>query len=121
MRFSPDRPIFQQVADGLCADIIEGRLKDGDRVPSVRDMAVSAEVNPNTVARAYALLQDKGVIATQRGLGYFLDSGSREAALSLMKEGFLKRELEPLFRVMELVGIGPEELSKLYAEWRAKA
>lgn len=80
MRFAETNPIFQQIADMLCDGVLKGRYAPGERIPSVRDMAVSIEVNPNTVQRAYTLLQDRGIIENQRGLGYSVADGAVERA-----------------------------------------
>ncbi len=118
MEFQPKQAIYQQIGDYVCENILSGTWKAGDRIPSVREMAVSVEVNPNTVARSYAYLQDKGIICKERGIGYFVDPDARANALALKRGEFLDKELGRMFRAMDLLGVGIEELRRLYREHR---
>ena len=67
MEFKENRPIFIQIADDFCDQILQGTLKADDRIPSVRETAAAFQVNPNTVVRTYSHLQEKGIIRNQRG------------------------------------------------------
>ena len=71
MQFNTRLPIYIQIAGYIRDLILNGTWSDGERIPSVRDMAVELEVNPNTVVRTYAILQDEGTLDNQRGIGYF--------------------------------------------------
>ena len=68
MEFPGNQPIYLQIADNLCENILRKEWKEEDRIPSVRDLAVQFEVNPNTVQRAYTWLQEKDIIANRRGI-----------------------------------------------------
>ncbi len=66
------RPIYEQIKEKMKALIIGGMLKDGDRIPSVRELAVDMTINPNTIARAYRELENEGFIYSQKAKGYFV-------------------------------------------------
>ena len=72
-------PIYAQVERGLRAAIAAGRLKPGDQLPTVRELAVDLQVNANTVARVYSELERAGVFETRRGVGTFVRAGRTEA------------------------------------------
>ena len=72
MDFNKHQPIYMQIANVILEDILEKKLQSGDRIPSVRDMAISVQVNPNTVQRTYQWLQDEDLIIQKRGIGFFL-------------------------------------------------
>ena len=84
-----------------------------------RELAESIEVNPNTVMRTYGYMEDQGIIHNQRGIGFFLDGGAVQTTRELKKRIFVERDLPPVFRTMELLGLGFGELEGLYGERRA--
>ena len=116
MDFSGSQAIYLQIADMLCENVLRGVWKPGDRVPSIRELAESIAVNPNTVVRTYAYLQEHGIVHNQRGIGYFVAKDAPEVTRDLERKRFVSRELPRVFRTMELLGIGFDELEKLYAE-----
>ena len=118
MEFKENRPIFIQIADDFCDQILSGSLKADDRVPSVRETAAGFQVNPNTVVRTYAYLQDRGIIRNQRGIGYFLTPEAAQRTLSSRQDQFLQKELPQLFRTMDLLKISKETLIEYYDEFR---
>lgn len=71
-KFSSDRPLYLQIAERIAEDILRGKYPRGDRLPSVRDLAFEAAVNPNTMQRAMTELEDSGLIASQRSAGRFV-------------------------------------------------
>ena len=117
MIFKDSQPIFRQIADHIMENIILGIWNEGERIPSVREMAVSIEVNPNTVMRTYTYLQEKDVIFNKRGVGFFVQSNAGEIIESIKKERFLKKELPELFKTIELLNLNIEEISKLYNDY----
>lgn len=117
MEYNSVKPIYIQIADSLCEDILLGRVKQGDRIPSVRDMAVQYEVNPNTVQRTFTFLQDMGIIYNQRGIGYFLAEEAYEKTLSLKRKDFLEKELLYFLKMIHLLKIGIGEIEKHYKEY----
>ena len=117
MEFRGEQPIYQQIGDILCEDILRGVYKDGDKIPSIRELAVSMEVNPNTVLRTYNYLQDQEIIRNQRGIGYFISDGARELTMTIKKDDFIKRELPYIFKTMQLLSLDIEDLKEYYTEY----
>ena len=116
MEFRDQQAIYEQVADHVCEMILKQSWAEQERIPSVREMAMDMQVNPNTVNKGYAFLQDKGLIFNQRGLGYFVAEGARERTLDLKREVFFREELPRLFHSMRLLGIDVDALSE---RWKA--
>ena len=114
MTFNNDKAIYIQMADRLCDDILAGTYSDDDRVPSVREYAVSLEVNTNTAVKAYDQLARDGIIYNRRGLGYFVTPGARDSIMQARRKAFLYTTLPSLFRDMRLLGIGIDDIVK---EW----
>ena len=117
MVFKDSQPIFRQIADHIMDNIIRGIWSEDERIPSVREMAVSIEVNPNTVMRTYTYLQEKDIIFNKRGVGYFVQSNAGEKIKSIKKEKFLMKELPELFKTIELLNLNIGEISKLYEDY----
>lgn len=118
MDFTTNKPIYQHIYDIITERIILGQLREGDRVPSVRELAVELQVNPNTVMRAYDALCTCGIIASSRGIGYFVSEGAAERALAESRREFIEGEMVTLFRRMTTLGISAEELSTLYNNYK---
>ena len=114
MIFSNDKPIYIQMADRLCDEILSGVYQDDDRIPSVREYAVLLEVNTNTAVKAYAQLAREEVIYNKRGLGYFVTPGAKKQILKVRKQEFMKEKLPELFRQMQLLGITLEDVKDVY-------
>ncbi len=110
MQFNTFSPIYLQIAEYIHDLILNRVWEDGQRIPSVRDMAMELEVNPNTVIRTYAMLQEEGTLENQRGIGYFTAKDARALVLKQRREKFIKRELPQLFSTMETLGITLEDL-----------
>ncbi len=113
MEFSKGKAIFLQIADLLFEAILAGKWQEESRIPSVRDMAVSMEVNPNTIIRTYGFLQEKGIIYNQRGIGYFVALQAIEKIMMLKRDDFIKTDLPKLVKNMKLLKISFNELKKL--------
>ena len=120
MEFRNRQSIYLQIGDFICENILSGKWKDGDKIPSVRDMAVSIEVNPNTVMRSYSYLQENGIITNQRGIGYFVGGDSYENTLKLKKNEFVEKDLVRLFKYMELLGLTLEDIVVLYNKYKIR-
>ena len=114
MTFSNDKPIYIQMADRLMDEILSGKYKDDDRIPSVREYSVLLEVNTNTAVKAYEQLEREEIIYNQRGLGYFVTKGAQKQRLKARKQEFMKERLPELFRQMRLLDIS---ISDITAEW----
>lgn len=117
MNFSSHQAIYLQIADQICESILKGVWKAQERLPSVRDLAVEIEVNPNTAARAYTHLQDRHIIFNKRGIGYFISEEAREIVLCEKRELFRTTELPRLFRMMALLGMDMDTLQELYKDY----
>ncbi|MCY4453587.1 MAG: GntR family transcriptional regulator [Immundisolibacterales bacterium] len=115
MEFSEPKGIYLQIADQIRERVVEGDWLPGERIPSIRELAVELGVNPNTVTKSYQRLTDRGIISSRRGLGYFVSDEARERALREMKDEFLRDELPRIVRTMQLLEIGPDELAGHFA------
>lgn len=116
MDFRKQQPIYIQIADVILEDILENKLVEGDRIPSVRDMAISVQVNPNTVQRTYQYLQDEDIISQKRGIGYFLHDAAKSKVLDLKRKEFIKEVLPDTIKQMKLLGISIEDYINLYQQ-----
>ena len=111
MEFSEPKGIYLQIADQIRERILRGEWKTGERIPSIRELAVELGVNPNTVTKSYQKLLERELISNQRGRGYFVSENAAERALSEMKEEFMRDELPRIIAAMRLLGIGMEEIA----------
>ena len=111
MRFKDNKAIYLQIADLICEDILQGRLTEDERIPSVREYAAAVEVNANTCARAYDWLQGQDIIYTKRGLGYFVSEGAKTAIRKMKREEFMNETLPDVARQMASLDISISELT----------
>lgn len=109
-----NKPIYLQIADGLMDDIRAGRYAADARIPSVRDVAASSQVNVNTAMRAFEHLEREGIIYNKRGLGYFVAPEAQEKINAQLKEQFFSVELDYFFNRLRSLGISAEELLTRY-------
>lgn len=114
MDFANKQPIYMQIAEYFCENILKKEWKENEKIPSVREIAVEVEVNPNTAIRAYTFLQDQGIIYNKRGIGYFVAVDGYEKARQMRKEEFIQKDLPSLFKTMELLSLKLEDLVQLY-------
>lgn len=114
MNFKNQKAIYMQIADHVIEGILAESLKGGDRMQSVREMAATVEVNPNTVMRSYSYLQDEGLIFNKRGIGYFIADDALKRTQNMKKQSFINNILPDFFRQMDLLGIDFAELQKIY-------
>ncbi len=117
MEFKDNQSIYLQIADHFCENILLEKWMPGDRIPSVREMAVNIEVNPNTVMRTFNYLQDKGIIFNKRGIGYFVAEDGFQKTKTLRKEVLVNQELPGLFKEMELLNLSIEDVEKYYKQY----
>ena len=118
MEFKKHQSIYLQIEDMICEHIITGKWLVGDKIKSVRELAANIEVNPNTVMRAYAHLQEDGLIHNKRGIGYFVSEGAPEKIKKMQQDEFVKIELAEIFRKMEILGIQFSDLEKLHDDYK---
>ena len=101
-------PIYEQIIDGIEKDVLLGVLREGDAVPSVRELSMILGINPNTIQKAYVELERRGIIVPLTGRGSFVRSGAREA---IRREA--RRKLDSLYecsRELRLAGVELDEL-----------
>lgn len=111
MQFKDNKAIYQQIADLICEDILQDRLLEDERIPSVREYAATVEVNANTCARAYDWLQGQDIIYTKRGLGYFVAAGAKNAIRQMKRQEFMDETLPDVARQMACLDITISELT----------
>lgn len=119
MNFQSKKAIYLQIADFVCEQILLKKWKEKDKIPSVRELAISLEVNPNTVMRTYAFLEENSIIKMQRGIGYFVAEQACQSVLEFKRKEFLTIDLPQIFRSMDLLDIDLEHFKHLYHK-RAK-
>lgn len=117
MEFHSQQAIFLQIADLLTDGILEKKWQTDERIPSVREMATSIEVNPNTVMRAYTYLQDQGIIANKRGIGFFVTIDSISRIIDLKRTEFFTQEVPRISKNLKLLNISLNELAQLLNEF----
>ena len=100
------RPICPQLCEQICVNIACGKYKEGERMLSVREMAVEAGVNPNTVQRAYETLETQGVLYSVRGSGLFV--AEKEAGSKQILEELFREKTEEYFTTMKALGMSEE-------------
>jgi GntR family transcriptional regulator len=114
MDFKDKQAIYLQIAGYVLEQILLGEIAIGCKMPSIRDLAIQIEVNPNTVQRTYDFLQQKEIISTKRGIGYFVNEDARQKAIAFKKEQFVSDELPIVFRSLHLLDIDFDELKMRY-------
>lgn len=112
MIFDENKPIYLQIADNISDSILSGKWPQGSRIPSVREWGAEIGVNPNTVARSYDLLSQKGIISKQRGVGFFVADNAVELIRSSERSKFLKEELPSFLSRAESLGVDIYEILK---------
>jgi len=119
MDFKPSYPIYLQVADFICEQLLKNELRNGDKLPALKDLAVTTSVNPNTVIKGLGYLVDNDILTTQRGVGYFLTANARDLTLQLKRRQFIDEVLPGVFASMDLLGLDLDELRRIHAARRA--
>ncbi len=103
-------PIYRQLHDRLVEMILEGVYRNGDALPSVRQIASDHRINPITVSRAFQLLVDDGVVEKKRGLGMYVMMGARENLAQMEKKSFLSEEWPRILEKIARLGLSTREL-----------
>ena len=118
MQFRESQAIYLQIADYVCEKILLKEWPPGERIPSVRELAIQLEVNPNTVMRTYDFLQQQGIIFNQRGIGFFAAGDAITQATRYRKELFVEKDLPPVFRSLFLLGMDLDELKTGFEKFK---
>jgi GntR family transcriptional regulator len=108
--WNDSQPIYRQVRDRVVAMILDGLLKEGDPLPSVRNVAAEYRVNPLTVLKGYQELVDEQLVETRRGLGMFVNAGARDRLLKDEREKFLAEEWPRVAATIQRLGLTQKEL-----------
>jgi GntR family transcriptional regulator len=108
--WNDNQPIYRQLRDRVVAMILDGLLKEGDSLPSVRTVAAEYRVNPLTVLKGYQQLVDEGLVETRRGLGMFINAGARSVLMKGERQKFLAEEWPMIHETIRRLGLSAEEL-----------
>ena len=108
--WNDNQPIYRQLRDRVVAMILDGVLKEGDPLPSVRTVAAEYRVNPLTVLKGYQELVDEKLVESRRGLGMFINSGARDLLLQAERQKFLAEEWPRVSATIQRLGLTPKEL-----------
>ena len=103
-------PIYRQLRDRVVAMILDGVLKQGDALPSVRQVAADFQINPITVSKAYQELVDENLVEKRRGLGMYVTEGARSALMKSERERFLSEEWPSLYARLTRLGLTLKQL-----------
>ncbi|MFZ3454717.1 GntR family transcriptional regulator [Arthrobacter sp. 7Tela_A1] len=107
------KPIFQQIAERIESDVLDGVLREEGQVPSTNEIAAFYRINPATAAKGVNLLVDEGLLYKRRGIGMFVASGARAAVLAKRRQQFYRHYVQPLQLEAAKLGIDKEELITL--------
>jgi GntR family transcriptional regulator len=118
--WNDSQPIYRQLRDRVVAMILDGVLKEGDPLPSVRNVAAEYRVNPLTVLKSYQGLVDEELVEKRRGLGMFIKEGARKLLLQGERQKFLTEEWPRIHATVQRLGLTAEELLADGANRRAK-
>lgn len=112
VQWSDTTPIYLQLKERVVAMMLDGVLKPGDALPSVRQVAADFQLNPITVSRAYQELADEALVEKRRGLGMYVTEGAPEKLLASEREHFLRNEWPAVLIRIERLGLRVDELLK---------
>jgi GntR family transcriptional regulator len=110
VQWNDSQPIYRQLRDRVVAMMLDGVLKEGDPLPSVRTVAAEYRVNPLTVLKAYQQLVDEELVETRRGRGMFINAGARALLLRGERERFLEEEWPRIHATIQRLGLNAEDL-----------
>jgi DNA-binding transcriptional regulator YhcF (GntR family) len=110
--------IYLQIVDYVCEKVLLQEWKPDDKIPSVRELAVQLEVNPNTVARTYEFLKQQDIIYDKRGIGYFISVDGFKNTKLYRKQEFTENEIPAVFRIMFILGIEIDDLKPRFEKFK---
>lgn len=116
MDFKTNKPIYLQIVDYCFRNILTGEWKEDERIPSVRELGATLQVNPNTAMRAFEYLQSEEIIYPKRGMGYYVAENAKEKIVKLQKEEFFNEVLPETFNSMALLNISIEDVIERYQQ-----
>jgi GntR family transcriptional regulator len=118
--WNDSQPIYRQLRDHVVHMILDGVLKEGDSLPSVRNVAAEYRINPLTVLKAYQELADADLVEKRRGLGMFVKTGARDLLLKGERQKFLNEHWPRIHATIQRLGLTPKELLDAAARHSAK-
>ena len=110
--------IYLQIVDYVCEKVLLHVWKPEDKIPSVRELAMQLEVNPNTVARTYEFLKLQDIIYDKRGIGYFISANGQKNAMRYRKLEFTEKEIPSVFRIMYMLGLEIDDLKTGFEKYK---
>jgi len=119
--WNDSQPIYRQLRDRVVAMLLDGVLKEGDPLPSVRNVAAEYRVNPLTVLKGYQELVDEQLVESKRGLGMFIRAGARSLLLQSERHKFLAEQWPRIHATIQRLGLTPGELLDAAANRRSKS
>ena len=119
-QWNDSQPIYRQLRDRVVDLILDGVLKEGDALPSVRNVAAEYRVNPITVLKGYQELVDEQLVEMKRGLGMFVKTGARDLLMQGERSKFLEEQWPRVFATIQRLGLTPKELLKAGVNPRPK-
>jgi GntR family transcriptional regulator len=108
--WNDSQPIYRQLRDRVAAMILDGVLKEGDPLPSVRNVAAEFRINPLTVLKGYQQLVDELLVETKRGRGMFINEGARQLLLQGERQRFLDEQWPQVYATIQRLGLNAKEL-----------
>ena len=112
-KWDESQPIYRQLRDRVVAMVLEGVLKEGEALPSVRQVATEYRLNPLTVLKAYQQLADEGLVEKRRGLGMFVAPGAGDALMKDERQRFLEQEWPRIHATIQRLGLSAPDLLNL--------
>ncbi len=110
LKWNDSQPIYRQLRDRVVAMILDGVLKEGDPLPSVRTVAAEYRINPLTVLKAYQQLGDEELVEKRRGLGMFVKANARDLLLQGERQRFIEEQWPAIYATIRRLGLSPQEL-----------
>ncbi|GJM30474.1 MAG: GntR family transcriptional regulator [Cyclobacteriaceae bacterium] len=110
MEFEPTKGIYLQIADSICEKILSNAYSNGDKIPSVRELAAETGVNPNTIMRTYTELQSAGILENRRGVGFFVGPEAKGIILTQRKQQFFNQTLPEFVKQAKLLNISLDDI-----------
>jgi GntR family transcriptional regulator len=117
--WNDSQPIYRQLRDRVVAMILDGVLKEGDPLPSVRNVAAEYRVNPITVLKGYQQLVEEQLVESRRGLGMFINAGAHDLLLQAERRKFMAEQWPRVYATIQRLGLTPKELLNAAATGRS--
>lgn len=109
-QWSNETPIYLQLYQQVVSRILDGYIKEGEALPSVRAVAAQYQLNPITISKAYQMLQDEQLVEKQRGKGLFVKQGTQSIMLNRERENFLTKQWPEILQQINRLKLSPQEL-----------